>query len=385
METRCDLDRSDEEEGCKPNSIRIELEGDSDLKAVAQTLIQNSTVTDVEICIHHTFSQTPRLDAALFLGCIGCTLRGLRKLEFYPGTGNYNVYQIEALGSALRLATELEILYVYHLELSGDNDKFYSFARQLQLCETLKEVCFIDCQIDYRGETENQSSHISAFDPVIEALGKLPALQVAAIWFNELGGLSTQALTSVCESTTIERLMILGFDINDERASTVFGALCSNHCLKRLNLSCRLGASGCKLLSLLLQSNSTLAKLKLEVDNTMTSDVDLVEVSRGLAINSTLNYFRISGLLGTVDMKQIELAFEQSLEKNVTLTAFSILKISTPKLELYLKLNRIGRGLWLRQGAASGRDSWVKALTASNEDIECLFYIISTNPAICMQ
>jgi hypothetical protein len=166
--------------------------------------------------------------------------------------------------------------------------------------------------------------------------------------------------------------------------STVFGTLGNNHRLKRLNMSCHLGALGCKLLSLMLQRNSTLEKLKLEVDNTMTSDVDLVEIARGLAMNSTLNYFRISGLLGFIDMKQTEMAFENSLERNVTLMAFSILKIHTPKLELHLKLNRAGRGLWLQQGPASERDPWVKALAGCNGDIDCLFYIISANPAICM-
>jgi hypothetical protein len=207
MAARSDLDHSDHEEWSKPNSIRIELEGGSDLKTIAQTLIQNSTVKDIEICIHHTFTQTARLD-------MGCTLRGLRRLEFYPGTGNYNVYQIEALGSALRLAPELETLYVYHLELSGDDESFCTFARQLQRCENLKEVCFIDCQIESRGDAENQSSNTSAFDPVIEVLGKLPALKVAAVWFNDLGGLSKNALANVCGSTTIERLMILGFYVN---------------------------------------------------------------------------------------------------------------------------------------------------------------------------
>ena len=218
---------------------------------------------------------------------------------------------------------------------------------------------------------------------MVEALGTLPALQVAAIWVNEVGGLSTKALVSICGSTTVERLMMLGFDVLDQQASTIFGALHDNRRLKRLNLSCHLGPLGCKHLSSMLQKNCCLEKLKIEVDNSMASAESLVEVARGLSMNQSLDYFRLSGAC-CLDMNPTKLAFENTLERNVYLTAFSVFTIHTPKFELYLKLNRAGRRVWLKDGAASERDSCFKALIASNGDIDSIFYILSTNPAICM-
>ncbi|CAB9524606.1 expressed unknown protein [Seminavis robusta] len=374
-------------DGPNPTCMRLELEGSSDLVKLAKLMRQNKSVTDVDVCVHHTFTQTPRLDTLSFLERIGYSLKRLRKLEFYPGTGNYNVVPITTLGAALRLATKLEVLYVYHLELSGDNQDFRMFAKNLQRCQSLKEVCFIDCQIS-SSDTEqptNPQENTYLFDPIAHVLGSLPSLQVAAIWANDLGQLTPQSLEKICGSSSIERLMILGFEVDDQQASVIFQALARNQRLRRLNLSCHLGAQACRRLSQMLQNNTTLEKIKLDVENTVKSRKDMVEIAGGLALNPTLNYFRLAGQCSIGRKEVVEKAFESALERNLSLTAFTLLDsgIHTPKMEFFLKLNRSDRRS-LQQRESMERGPWIKALAASGGDIDCIFYFLSANPSLFM-
>lgn len=356
-------------------SWKVELEEGVNFTELESELQKNLLATGVDLCVHDSIAQIPCAEVVSFFNRLACSLNGLKRLECYPGAGSYNSFPIEALCAAvLESQNKLEVLYVYHLELYGDTKMFRAFADQLESCHALKEVCFIDCRLS--------SNHGFAFDPVVRALGSLKSLQVAALWADDLGHLTTDSLTKLCRSTTCERLMILGFDLVDPDISLVFNELSRNQSLRRLNISCsRIGTTGCRALSRMLQRNSKLEKLQIDLD-VLEDEDDLKEVANGLRTNSTLNYLKLSGpSSGSSDMVDLQKAFESMLEHNFSLRSLSILdgEVSSPTMDLYLKLNCCGRQkVFHNSGGTTEWDPWLDALVHSNSDISCLFYFLSS-------
>jgi len=391
-----------EEDPLMSAPLRLELEGDTDLQKLAETIFlqiknNNAVITDVDVCVHDTFvEKVPKAAIVAFFDKLGSHLLRLRKLEFYPGDGSYNIFPMQALGATLQHARHLETLYVYHLELDGDHEQFTTFSRQLQGCTSLKEFCFIDCQTaEENTDNPSDDNNAFAFDTILRALGSMPSLQVVAIWANDLGQLTPDSLVKVCQSLSIERLMILGFNLSDMDASVIFKTLEHNKILKRLNISCTFGSESSRALSQLLIGKSLLEKLKLELESPVDHR-NLLGVALALQRNKTLDYLKVSGDISEMNdedandktksnSKSLECAFTSMLETNVSLETLSLLdgSIHSPLMDLYLKLNIKGRRqLLLQSGKVQPTSLWLKALVDSNGDIDCLFCFLQMNPAL---
>ena len=358
---------------------RIELQGSTNVAELETELQKKSYLTDVDVCVHESVNGISSTRLSSFFGKLGGSLNGLRRLEFFPGVGGHNVIPIAALCEALRGSRKLESLYVYHLELQGDTLMFQSFASQLEQCHLLKEVCFIDCRI-----SSNQEGSGMAFDPVVRCLRTLKSLKVVALWADDLGVLATESLSKLCQSSSIERLMIQGFQISDSDVASMLCELEKNDNLKRLNISCSLGNTSCQALAQMLQRNTKLEKLQVDID-AFDNEGDLAEVARGLRHNSTLNYLKLSGPDCDCDNDGVLGAFESMLESNLSLQTLSILDgtVYSSKMAFYLKLNSCGRGHIFQAGIAK-RDPWLDALLKSEGDIDCLFYFLSLTDRVSL-
>lgn len=348
---------------------RVELQGDTDIEGLAAGVQENESALSVDVCIHDTMSKIPSIQIVSLFENLGSSLNGLRRLEFYPGEGNYNFFPIEALLAVIQESANLEILYVYHLELHGDVSIFQSFATQLTQRHSMKEVCFIDCRL-----STNQAASRPAFDPVVRSLASLPSLKVVALWADDLGDISADSLTVLCQSSSIERLMIQGFPINDKDLSAMCHELERNENLRRLNVSCSLGPSGCSSIAQMLQRNSNLEKLQIDFDE-IDNEEDLIEIATGLKRNSTMNYLKFSGP-GIVN-DEILKAYESMLECNLCLRALSIFDgcLKSTKIDFYLKLNSCGRQA-VFQARPEEWNAWFEALVNANGDIDCVFYFL---------
>lgn len=365
------------------SSWRVELGGDTSLWNLAKDLQKNTLATDVDVCVHDSMAQLSSVPLISFFDNMSRSLEGLRRLEFYPGAGSYNSLPIECLLAALRGGDRLEILYVYHLELHGDISMFQSLARQLEKCQALNEVCFIDCRM-----SSNQDEYQLAFDPIVSSLGRLESLQVVALWADDLGGVTDETLVELFRSSSIERLMLLGFDVSDQAVSAVFRELEWNQSLRRLNLSCRIGTNGCRSLSQMLQQNSSLERLQIDFD-ALENESDLVLVARGLQDNSTLNYLKLAGpgvREPSTENCNVQEAFESMMECNLSLESLSILdrSVHSDKMDLYLKLNNCGRRAVLQAAGIAEKDAWLDALVNANGDVDCLFYFLSNTDHVAL-
>jgi hypothetical protein len=174
--------------------------------------------------------------------------------------------------------------------------------------------------------------------------------------------------------------MLLRFNISDGNASRVFEALERNKSLKRLNLSCDMGMKACISLSNALARNSTMEKIKLEIDD-LESEEGCIRVSEGLENNTRLNYFKLSGHMK--DVNKVQEVFANMLLKNFSLETLLVFNAWNPHMEFYLKLNQTGKRLLLRDSTAS-RENWIDALISTRNDLDCLFYFMSMNPILCM-
>lgn len=363
-------------------NLRLELSDCWNIDQFKVIFESNSSATDVDICIHESFSLEISNDQAIhFFQLLVSTLPKLRRLELFPGVGGYNAVPIEALGVAIGHAHNLQSLYLYHIELSGEGGNFISLAENLQRHSSLKEFCIIDCQI-----TENEISNEHAFEPILRALGTISTLQVVALWASEddsLGRLSNGSLATLCQSTSIQRLMLLKFNLQDQDIGQMFDALSTNQSMKRIYMSCSLKEQGSNRLVKMLQSNSTMQKLKLDLDS-LDKPKCLLKVAEALETNTSLNYLKLCG--GTINT-EIEQAFLQMLEKKnfslETLLLPSVGSDLTAQMDFYLKVNRSGFRHIIREGTAH-RSKWVEALISTNDDLDTSFYFLSMNPSLCV-
>lgn len=223
---------------------------------------------------------------------------------------------MEALASAMRPARNLKALDVVRLEFSSMND-VEVFAQVMQEHATL----------------ERFSSHRLTLaegvtlDPLFESLQLLPNLRAVCLSFD--WDLRTSyvkeptALVTLCQSTSLQELKLWSRQLDDTCCVAIAQALRVNTTLKTLDLQCQ-----------------------------VIGNIGLEEISRMMEQNYTIESVRTTG-------RRLSL---------------------TNKIDLYVRLNRAGRILLVKEQAS--KQEWVDVLIEGREDIDAIFYFLRANPSI---
>ncbi|KAL7565607.1 hypothetical protein ACA910_018969 [Epithemia clementina (nom. ined.)] len=146
-----------------------------------------------------------------------------------------------------------------------------------------------------------------------------------------------------------------------------------------------LSVESCAAISEALKKNNKLLTLNLPQSN--LSDEGIFHLAEGLTVNKTLKKVEVgvsknvgdSGIQALLDM----LENNHELERLVVSSADQTIK---EKTEYYMRLNEVGRGKLLRRSDGHAtREQWVEMLISVVNDLDCLFYFITSNPTLCNQ
>ena len=314
----------------------------------------------------------------------------------------------DAFAHTLSHASRLQKVYLFRVELDGDQDDVNALADSLGDHPSLRDVRIGGFHMTRDGVT---------VDAIISALGRTPVLEVVSLqlsgshrcipcgagalrrlmtshslsdlYLSRLG-LTETHLAEIADALAEERTMnlrsldLFGNNIENEHIVRMAQGLAHNTSLETLVLPCPatdLSLEACKAISHALQTNTTLVTFNLPRSN--LSDQGIVQLAQGLTINKTLRKIEV-GVSKTVGNEGIE-ALTDMLERNYQLERVVVSSADQSikqKTEYYMRLNEVGRGKILQNGNAT-REQWVEILIACADDLDCLLYFVKTNPAIC--
>jgi Leucine Rich repeat len=411
-----------------PGFVELSLErlGDQfDLDEFTDALKANHTVRHV--CFSGTFvRELQDHQWRIMLESIGY-LQSLQELQIWCSTIPMGV-----LAHMLQHAHQLRKAYFFRVVLSGSQQDFDAVADALKLHPSLRDFRLGGFTLDspearladplmnhlnLLNSNENHNNANVSLDSIVKAMATTPRLQVVNMQlsaFNAVvpfsGAALAQFLTSstvldlymsrlglgndhmavialalLTNTTQLKTLDLFGNNVENDHIILMANALGQNKTLETLVLPCPsddLSIASCAAISRALRHNTTLVTLNLPRSN--LTDDGLLHLSQGLTVNRTLKKVEV-GVHKDIGTKGME-ALTEILEKNYELERLVVSsshKTIKEKVEYYMRLNEVGRGNLLRNGGKATREEWVEMLIHVGNDLDCLFYFISTNPAIC--
>lgn len=179
-------------------------------------------------------------------------------------------------------------------------------------------------------------------------------------------------------------------------------ALQDNTSLTELRLSCQLEAAGSLAIANCMRRNANIDVLIIHNTGT-TQDSDsagssldissssldtraisgsrFAEIAHALRSNQSLKTFPLQGTRLTIPVQN---TFLDMLRQNYTLNIISLLDLTSElenEMDMYTLLNRSGRGRLFIEG--SSRREWIDTMAIVSEDLDCLFYLLSTRSSLC--
>jgi hypothetical protein len=335
------------------------------------------------------------------LECIG-HLRALEELQIWCST-----IPVDVFAHTIRAATRLQKVYFFRVALSGSQEDMSDLADAIRVHPSLRV---------FRASGFHMSREEVTIDSVIQALAAVPTLEtvslqcsgrvqnmtpftadslaclvcsphISDLYLSRLclsqAHLGVIAMGVMC-SNNLKLLDLFGNNILNDHIILFALALLKNKSLQTLVLPCPaddLSVESCAAIAKAIQVNSTLARLTLP--RSCLSDEGLTYIAQGLTVNTTLKKIEVgvSKDLGDKGMEALTSMLENNYELERLVVSNSEKSVKD-KVEYYLRLNEVGRGALLRDGKAT-REQWVEMLIACTEDLDCLFYFITMNPALC--
>ena len=189
-------------------------------------------------------------------------LKKLKSLSFEPRDENIpGSLLLQTLAAALRHSHNLKDLYIANVTLQGFSVEEIATATScLRRRKCLEEIALVGCKISPVARTPY-------LDPLVRGIADLPQLRVVhlqATAMDNLGTLSSAAVSALCQSKTLKELTLSGFDLTDDQFMTAARALETGKCLQELSLArCNFTIVTSAALSKMLRRNSTLKQLEL--------------------------------------------------------------------------------------------------------------------------
>ena len=382
------------------------LDAATNILELGEALHANTSLTSVRAHIHDSFSGKSPSEILVFFEALGSRPK-LQKLFFgplrYPKQARI---PIQALSLSLIQASNLQLMELCGLELSGSMSDFTTLGASLQKHPSLQEVKIFNCRLashEDAGADLDTDAHKDtyALNPLLSALSSIRSLQrivLNASVKNELGKVNAASLGLLCFAPNLQSIGLLGFSLDETHMAAMIPGLCPNEnnsnpsLLKELCLgTVRLGAKGDKAFAQILQSNTTLEYIDLQLEEGESP----VQIAQALAENSNINgslrHLFVHGKITPVSQK----AFAEAIQFNYVLESLELMNgsIHLPAIRFYLRMNALGRRELLEQ-MDSGNEAhtntsndtkakWMEALISQRKDIAALFYLLSMNPLLC--
>lgn len=360
-------------------------------------------------------------DEAFFQECSGGGLHAvfeaigrlprLRKLSINSYPNSVGIVSMKALNHMLLDASNLRMLTISDVQVSGTPEDFQVFSRRVQRMFYLRAFCFADCNIvlDSSSAPMLPSQQQQRFDKDLSdaspakakdllnslflTLSILPSLEIVYLEAKKKGGfgsLSVSAATALCLSASIRILKLRKLHLTNAHATSMAQILEMNRSIVNLDLgSTNLDSKTAEAFGKMLRVNSTLDHLELGLE-TMICDDSAKELASGLRHNRHLRSFALTSscnsnakTFGRVTPK-CRKAFLQMLQFNYFLEKFFLFRKSplSREFKMYSGLNKMGRGDLLQSSANCSKD-WVGKLAEVKDDVNSIFYFLSNNPTLC--
>lgn len=405
-----------------PSFVELSLErlGENiDLDRFVFAIRANETVRHV--CFSGTFVrelQEPQW--RLMLEAIG-HLRTLEELQIWCSTIPTSVF-----ASTIRHARALQKVYFFRVGLDGSQEDMDTLADAIQSHDRLRDIRIGGFHLTNNPNNPpvnqdmnlNNNNNNIRLDRVVEALAQAPGLEVVSLQLSSAQqsvpfgtaaieklmqsksitdlylsrlGLGQDHLSVIAQclpsNKTLRVLDLFGNNIENQHVIAMANALKENNSVEILVLPCPandLSVESCAAISEALKVNNKLSTLNLPRSN--LSDEGIFHIAAGLTVNKTLKKVEVgvsknvgdSGVQALMDM--LESNYE--LERLVVSSADQTIK---EKTEYYMRLNEVGRGKLLRRDGKATREQWVEMLISVVNDLDCLFYFITSNPTLCNQ
>jgi hypothetical protein len=384
-----------------PSFVELSLErlGENfDLEEFVHALRHNCTVRHV--CFSGTFvRELAPAQWRIMLESIA-HLSTLEELQIWCST-----IPTDVLAQAVRCSKHLKKVYFFRVALGGNQADMDGLGEAFRGHPSLRDVRIGGFSLT------NQVR----IDGVVEGLAQIQQLQVLSLQLSSSQGTipcEAAALGALFRSTSIHDLYLSRLGLGETHIAVVAEAISSNSTLKSLDLfgnnienkhiirmaesleentsletlvlpcpTTDLSIAACRAISQALKVNTTLVTFNLPRSN--LNDAGIAHIAAGLTVNKTLKKIEVgvSKDVGDAGITALTEMLEQNYELERVVVSSTDRSIKE-KAEYYMRLNEVGRGKILRDGNAT-REQWVEMLIAVTNDLDCLFYFLSTNPAIC--
>jgi hypothetical protein len=397
------------EQLCKNSSemtkIRLALDENSDVPALLNALFTNTTVQEVNVDIYDNFRHRSDSTAEILqLFAALSSLPNLYRLWLDSGREGSPFYTlpVQALALVLQQAPQMTRLALYDVELFGGLAEFQQLELALEQHTKLHDFGLVGCRLadETIQSTCTTTSTTYAGDCTIlsnvigKSLATLPSLEwveLSGQEFDALGTLSPGSLGSLCESSSLTKLMLDNFELSDPHIVAMSSVLAESTTIQEIKWTFEIGVSGCTALSHMLNINSSLENVTLHLNDVLTDNNNKKEdptllIAQGLEQNQSIEYFTLFGPAKISSTTQE--AFVALLRQNTSLVHCSIDLEHCGRLsdklqaesELYLKLNEVGRKQLFDSAPPQ---QWIDTLWKLRHNLDGLYYLISVNPTLC--
>lgn len=377
-------------------NLKLSLESGANYGHTTAAITANKTVKNVNITVQLSFSLRWHEQEILpFFQAIG-NLPCLRNLRVVTSQFSCKLpLPTHFLTEILKGAKKLELLSLYglilikktimdaftedRLSFMGEKSHVEELAKTLEEHSALKEVTMVHTFF------EEQNDEQWFFDDLFIALSTVPNLEDVCIRGNGLASASPAAFARVTQYPCLKELTLSQVVVNDLHLVQLAETFEQASCLEELTLYCKFQLKGCRAIARILRADAALRRLELFRHGHSNLEVTGIrEIALALGRNSNLKSFVLSGSTIT-DLKPMV----QMIRINKTLEWLDVkarndiidpwLKV---ELHYFLKLNQAGRRRLLL-GQQVARQHWVRALCSVEGDLNCLFYLLQSNPSLC--
>jgi len=353
-----------------------------DLTDISNAFSRNTTVKEVSLFSDFLdgIDENWMITLRRFFGQIGqIPSLEVMKFDYIGSTGDE--LPISLLSTVVQPASKLRRLELSCCQLTGTPDDFRAFSRILREHQQLRQL---EVYGTYMCDAE-LISWPNQLDVIVTELAEIENLEdihITALDFNSLGKLSHTTLTSLLNGCPKLKRLVLGeFEFNDEHIIAMATSLEKNRNLKELSFGCRLGTLGTGALVKMLPLNTSLEILHIHVSTLDGGEDHHVALACALKGNTTLTQFSLYGTTGKMTHKAHQ-AYADMLKLNYNLQELEFQdedEALQPLMEMYLKLNRHGRGKLMQTGKS--RD-YILTILSLRDNLDCIFHLLSLYPAL---
>jgi hypothetical protein len=360
--------------------LQLSLDDDMDVERYKRRFKMSTNVRDLSLKVTASPVETASDQVrALFRGLQH--LKKLKTLTFEPRDENYpGSVPVQALSAAVTHSRNLKDLFIGNLTVRGSTEDLDVLSRAIRRRQSLEDFALVGC-------TFPEPTRSPALDALVRSMVDLPQIQVVQIQataLNQLGTLTSPAVSALCHSKTLKELKLRNFDLTDDQFMTAVRSLETNKTLEELSIGdCNFTIVTTAALAKMLRRNSILTGLELTPKGRI-EDKLLIQVAEALDENTSLKHFELRGNFGPLS-QSVKDAFERMLEENYMLRSLKVYSGSEniQEFRMYLRLNRVGRSNLLDPKSRVSRVDWVNAIHQVSDNLDCIFYCLSVNPFLC--